>query len=185
MVLEIIRLETKSAHQELEKLIVPQIKSIKSKDDYIEVLKLFYGYFKPVEDRLDKYLSDTDVPGYSQRRKSSSILSDIAALGEGISMPVCNDIPEINSKEEAWGAMYVLEGSTLGGQIISNMIKKVLVMNDDSSLSFFKGYGNESEQMWKSFTETLNNSTTGDKQDITVGTAKETFIKFKNWVQNN
>ena len=97
-------------------------------------------------------------------------------------MHVATDLPGITNEDEAIGALYVLEGSTLGGKIISAMIKKVLIDADDSILSFYNGYGEESEKMWSSFTNAMNEHSKGEEQSRTITeAAKETFVKFKAW----
>ena len=184
MVLDKVRIETKEDHQALEKLVIPQIKSIQSETDYVEVLKLFYGYFKPVEECIDKYLSDEIIPHFSTRRKSAAILNDIQSLQPGSTVKICTDVPVINSKEEAIGAMYVLEGSTLGGKIISEMIRKRLNI-EEGSLSFFSGYKERSDEMWHLFINAMNDKVSDTHSDIVVETAKNTFIKFKHWIQEN
>ncbi|RYD57840.1 MAG: biliverdin-producing heme oxygenase [Sphingobacteriales bacterium] len=186
MILQRLRSETKEAHQALEKLIIPRIKNIRSNEDYISLLNLFYGYFKPVEGLLYQHLSDKEVPAFSERRKSGSIVNDIQSAGGESTDVVCTNLPSISNSNEAMGAMYVMEGSTLGGKIISKMIQQALSLPTDESVSFFKGYGESSDEMWASFTHALDHHTTDpQQQDQIAEAANNTFVKFKNWVEHN
>ena len=91
-------------------------------------------------------------------------------------------LPEISGHAAALGAMYVIEGSTLGGQIICNMLKKQLKIED--GLSFFSGYGEQTIPMWKRFQAVLDlpGSQQGDK---IIEAANDTFGKFEVWFDLN
>lgn len=186
MLLQRLRSDTKEAHQALEKLIIPRIKNIQNNNDYIELLELFYGYFKPIENLLDKHLGNNEIPEYSNRRKSESLIKDILAAGGAPSLKTCNVLPAITNAKEAIGAMYVLEGSTLGGKIISKMIMQCLSLSSDEAISFFTGYREDSDRMWSSFTAALNACTNNPEEQHRIAqAANDTFIKFKNWVELN
>ena len=185
MILERLRAETKEGHQTLEKAIIPRIKNARNTEDYIRLLEIFYGYFKPVEEMIAQHINNNNLPDHAQRRKSGAILEDIRKSGGDIAhMRVSDDIPQINNDYQAMGAMYVLEGSTLGGQVISNMLKQNLQLKDTSTISFFSGYGKDTGTMWAAFTEKLDNYTSDpQKQDEIAAAANETFSKFKSWVE--
>lgn len=184
MTIDRLRSETKAAHQALEKLIIPQIKNIRNNEDYIRLLELFYGYFYPIEKLIDKHLDTTLVPDYNNRRKATRLIQDIYASGGRPSHETAEDLPEITSTAEALGAMYVLEGSTLGGKIISKMIVQNLSLTNEDAVSFFKGYGDASDDMWAAFTQVLNNYTEDTAtQSRIVEAADATFKKFINWVE--
>jgi len=60
-------------------------------------------------------------------------------------------LPEIKNTAQAFGALYVIEGSTLGGQIIKKMVQKQLCMEGNNGLSFFDGYREATSDMWQVF----------------------------------
>ncbi len=82
--------------------------------------------------------------------------------------------------------MYVLEGSTLGGQIISKMISQALPGKADHALTFYAGYGEQTMPMWNSFKTALNEQvqSPADQQEL-VHAANETFLKFSRWVEKS
>src|SRR4051812_28976854 len=124
MMIKYLREETETLHQELEKVLIPRIKQTNTPTAYISLLQLFYGYYYPLEQHIAAHL-DTSFPGgFEQRRKASLLLQDIAVInGSALAAPVlCTDIPEITDACQALGALYVLEGSALGGQVISQII---------------------------------------------------------------
>lgn len=187
MIMQRLRAETKVTHQNLEKLLIPYIKSANSGDSYLKLLSLFYGYFKPVEQQIEQYIDSSFLPDFDERRKSHTIIKDIQSVNAGKELPmICSDLPSINGRYEALGALYVLEGSTLGGQVISKMLKNSLGFENNDSLAFFSGYGDDTENRWAIFSDIMNKHVVGPTtQNETVSGANETFIKFRHWVEGN
>jgi heme oxygenase len=187
MILDQLRKETKYAHAALEKQIIPKIKNA-TPASYSGLLACFYGYYKPVEDKIDLFISNDIVPHYSERRKAATIIHDLGIInGAAVyELPLCNHLPDINDVATALGAMYVLEGSTLGGSIIVKMLMQRLELHDESAVQFFSGYGEKSGAMWASFIRVLDNYT-ADKpiQQQIAATASATFSLFNDWIVRN
>lgn len=179
-----IKEATLQNHQQTEKVLVGKMKSLRSKQDYIDILNLFYGYFGGLEQHIERYINASNLADYLQRRKTSAIADDIQALGGAIPPLATDDeLPVIDNYLKAFGAMYVIEGSTLGGKIISKMIQQHLHIEDGKGLSFFNSYGEQTEQMWVSFKEILNDvALTAEDEAIITESANQTFAKFKIWL---
>lgn len=174
-------------HQLVEKILVARMRSITTPDAYVKLLQLFYGYFGALEDKINKHIGLVQLADYSKRRKSNSIFNDIKDLGGTIPQKAEDpDLPEIENHLQAFGALYVIEGSTLGGSIISKIIAKQLNLLNDKGLSFFRGYSNETEKMWEDFKEILNGlpQTQADVALI-LNAADDTFVKFKLWIEKS
>lgn len=184
MFIERLRNETKSTHQALEKALIPRIKQADTPEAYAEILKTFFGFFNGMEALLDARLSDTIVPAYTKRRKSNAIMEDLKLLNSSGNLAVANDLPEITTVHQALGALYVLEGSTLGGRVITKMLMQNLALTDTKHFQFFSGYGDETEAMWGSFLQALNRHAENEgAQDEIIWGATETFSKFKRWIE--
>lgn len=175
MLSTIIKEGTKTQHQETEKKVILRIKNINSDANYIELLKCFYAYFNAVEKAISPYI-EAVLPDYRERRNSSYIKADIEELGGTIeNLPEA--LPaEITDPIQAMGALYVLEGSIMGGPYIVQMLQKKGI---EKGFSFFSGYGNESGIKWASFIAALNilPQTESDNAKA-VDTARETFNRF-------
>jgi heme oxygenase (biliverdin-IX-beta and delta-forming) len=78
--------------------------------------------------------------------------------------------------------MYVLEGSTLGGKIISRMLLKQ-VPSLDGATTFFQGYQDDTMSMWQKFKTHLHASVDQSDAAETHRAATETFVKFKKWLE--
>ncbi|WP_316811410.1 biliverdin-producing heme oxygenase [Pedobacter heparinus] len=184
MIADKVKAETSIYHKELEAMLVRKIKSISSVQDYIQILNDFYSYFGGLEQLIGKHLNPT-LADAGQRRKTAAIADDLSyfkaivpELAGGAALPV------ISNHFQALGALYVIEGSTLGGKYISQMIAKQLNIPADQGLSFFNGYGESTMEMWNSFKDYLNKEAVTDEQQAdVVEAANQTFLKFKDWVE--
>ena len=185
MFTEKIKEVTLQYHQQTEKILVGKMKSMRSKQDYIDLLAVFYGYFGGLEQQIERYINASNLDDYNNRRKTAAIAGDIATLGGNIPQIAADtDLPKIDNYLQAFGALYVIEGSTLGGKIISKMIQQHLRMDNGAGLSFFNSYGEKTEQMWNGFKEILNSvASTAEDQAIITAAANQTFLKFKNWLE--
>ncbi len=174
---------TKMLHQELDHSLVPYIESIQSKEDYAALLLLFYGFFKPVYDNIDAYLETDSLPDYRTRRKPEWILNDLEHLEVNYSVEFCKRLPPVTDNVSAFGSLYVLEGSTLGGMIIKKMIGDKLHIH--KGLSFFSGYGKQTRGQWNVFIQALNNVNNSEAEEVTlIESAAATFVLFKDWLQD-
>jgi heme oxygenase len=64
------------------------------------------------------------------------------------------------------------------------MIRKQLQKHDDTGMSFFNSYGDQTEFMWHKFKAVLDKQAENEaEQDIILQAADETFLKFRSWVQ--
>jgi len=181
---EDLRDSTYPEHQASEKKMLIALKGVKTKEDYVRLLNWLYGFYAPVEKRIRAYLTKDFFPDMDRRSRSESLLTDI--LESGLPVPVpeyCTELPLINSFASALGALYVLEGNTLGGRIIAGMISSLL--GSAENITFFNGYGAETGTMWKNLKEFLNRSLSDDQWRIITDTATKTFISFKNWIDKH
>lgn len=110
-----LKQETSQLHTEFEKLLIPPLKNVQSFSDYTRILKLFYGFFSPVEQLIDRYVERNPLPDIAERRKSQLILDDLQSFDLAVDVQPCSNLPEISDTASAFGGMYVLEKSTLGG----------------------------------------------------------------------
>jgi heme oxygenase (biliverdin-IX-beta and delta-forming) len=183
MISEHLKEKTKEAHQSLEAVVVRQIKSIRGKDEYIRLLEKFHGYHAPMERVFDNHLNDDLIPNYSTRRKADLILKDLAKLGIEITgISESPELPMIDSLGSAFGAFYVLEGSTQGGAIVAEMLVKYGGVAPDTT-TFFNVYGSDKKEMWQSFKLAMDkfSDEPGFEEDA-IRAANATFTRFREWM---
>jgi heme oxygenase (biliverdin-IX-beta and delta-forming) len=171
---------TQSLHAEVEELLLPRLAAIKTEGDYAVVLKMFYGFFQPLEKRLQQQVPPADLPDLHERRKAHSILRDLQMLGQNpANLSLCHLLPPVANTAQAFGVLYVLEGSTLGGRTIARVLSKNGAV-PENALTFFSGYNEETGNKWKAFLAALN------KQENTAAvteSAVDTFYYLKRWMQ--
>lgn len=183
MIANILRAETADKHQELESLMFVNaiMNNSLSKDDYKKLLTINYIIHQKLENKLANML-DSDLAEKLQmntRLKLSSLEKDIQYWGiDSLTLPALNFelfVPERNTAE-VLGALYVLEGATLGG----NVIKKHILANsnfigDEGGLNYYGVYGEELGSKWKIFVSILNESVKETNYEACVNSANATF----------
>lgn len=171
-----IKEDTHLAHQKTEGIVVRQLKAIRTEEDYVDVLKGFYAYFRAVEDNIAPFITTDVLKDIRERHNSSYIQKDIESLGGAIdNLPRAN-APTVTNTLEALSALYVLEGSIMGGPYIVQMLHKYGI---ERGTSFFEGYGADSNAMWVGFTAVLNEygkNPADHPQAIEI--ANQTFFNF-------
>ena len=90
----------------------------------------------------------------AERERLDFVVQDLAYLGERVhhrpehSVPPC--LPE-RSVAAVFGSLYVIEGSALGGQVITPRLKRDLGLEPGRGASYFNGYGERTGVMWREF----------------------------------
>lgn len=181
---EIVKRETAEEHQAAEDMLNPKLQGIAKTADYIAILSSFYGFYRPLQEKISGFIREQDLADIHERNSSRLIEKDLTELGfplENIKISI--DLPRINSAASAFGALYVMEGSTLGGRMIRKMLLKNEQLNlSEKTVQFFNGYGNETGTRWRNFQEALNNQS--DTNEV-VFSARQTFNLFRHWINQS
>ena len=152
MLNEQIKKQTKDGHQTLEKLVVQRLKSIQNNEDYADLLKYFYAYFLNIEKGIAAQIPPSLTDFFQSRRNAKHIAQDITELGFSLENLPQTELPPITNKNQAIGALYVLEGSIMGGPYIVKMLQQRGI---EKGFNFFNGYGEQSGQKWVNLLESL------------------------------
>lgn len=168
-------------HEEVE-AAVDVMNQMFDLDDYKRLLERFWGYYAAFEPELP--IEEMKAAGfdYSERVKLPLIEADAKVLGlvredHGL------ELPDISTVAKAFGSLYVIEGSTLGGQVISRHLQQHLGITSENGGAFYAGYGHETGPMWKAFGESLTRfAEEKDVDDEIIEAAKATFASITKWV---
>lgn len=181
-----LRTETRDQHDAIEHTLA-LLDGDLTRATYRQRLEQFYGFYKPVEDRLFGEGSPLeawlDLKG---RYKAPLLEADMKALDGQPAKEVlrCPDLPSLAGIAECFGCMYVLEGATLGGVLISRHIQRQLGMTASTGGLFFSGYGGRTGAMWQEFRVAINAfSLVTDRQDSIVASACTTFETLRHWCE--
>ena len=187
LILQRLKLATRERHQALEQKL-PLLHPTLSLRDYQLFLARFLGYYLPLEARLLPLPWWPQMAfAYSDRRKAPSLQQDLQALGEATasvqSLPQCPDLPALESLPQLLGCLYVVEGATLGGQIISRHLHATLGLTADTGAAFFGGYGTRTGSHWKAFCMALtSHAARCDSDDAVISSANDTFATLDRWL---
>jgi heme oxygenase len=175
MLSKVIKEATKAAHQDLEKKVILKLKAIRNNADYADVLKHFYAYFNAVEQAIAPYITNDLLPDHAERRNSEYLKKDIEELAATVDELPEVSVPKIENTLQALGAMYVMEGSIMGGPIIVQMLAKYGVTK---GISFFSGYGEATGMMWGKFVAVMDAQSNKEEESLAIDAANETFSQF-------
>ena len=121
------------------------------------------------------------------RCKAEFLRADLRSFGvaDPDANPVCNELPSMHTPAVAFGCMYVMEGATLGGQIISGHVARSFGYDARHGAAFFHSYGNQTGAMWRKFGQSLAVFAANPAvQDEIVAAAVSTFQSLQRWCES-
>lgn len=179
-----LRESTRADHLRLES-VLNLLDPALSLDRYRRVLAAFHGFYAPLEAQLRRF-RPTDAPalGFALARRAPLLAADLAALD---SAPVPRrraHLPEIRTIADFAGRLYVIEGASLGGQVLARTLAARWGLGRDTGIAFFYGAGpRETGRRWRlvlSWLERVAQSS-AERRDIEIA-ASATFRAFERWV---
>jgi heme oxygenase len=183
-ILERLKLETAAEHAAIEGATGVMEPGL-TLEGYRAYLERTLGFYQGVEQQLRQLgvWPALSLPA-DEREKLPLLAEDIVLLGniEPASIRVCNAPPLFASTAEAIGGAYVLEGSTLGGRVISRHVQSLF--GADVPRSFLECYGAETGARWQSFRAALSRfASSRELEDRVIAGARETFGAFTRWLE--
>lgn len=154
------------------------------REAYQRIIQAYYGFHVPLQRQIERF----HAPHHPQpdRQKVPALLKDLRALGlsdvQIDALPLCADLPPLNSQADLLGVMYVMEGATLGGQVLRRIIAERLSIGPDSGAEFLDVYGRDTGRLWKAFLKQLADFDHPDYNQQVVDSACATFASFARWL---
>jgi heme oxygenase len=189
MTLHRLRDETRPNHQALEAHI-DLLQRVWSLPLYSQFLQKFYGFYGVLEPRIfardewREYHFDVE-----RRRKVPLLQVDLQFLGldetQIEALPRPQHVPQPANFAEVLGCAYVLEGATLGGQVIVRHFGRELELSPQHGCHFFASYGTEVGKRWQEFLQLLNYyEATPEQEDALIHSASATFASLHRWLSD-
>jgi len=169
-------------HALLAKLTQPDL----ALSTYQSVLIAYFHLYRALEDRINQYLSlHHDLFEYSERNKLPWLIHDLSYFHQDLQgltyeKPPITNFSEIKDIGQLAGVLYTLEGSTLGGQVISRNLADSHGLTATRGACFFNGYGERTLTKWQDFlyfAESLSENV--DACETAVKSACQTFQLFE------
>ena len=155
---------------------------------YADYLAQLWGFHAPVERDLSL------VPGLERagllldrRWKCAALEADLEALGltraERARLPYCAASPRLSDVPSALGCLYVLEGATLGGQVVCRELGRRMPDVLARASRYLTIYGAETGARWREFTRVLAPFSDEPRAAaVLVDTACATFAALHRWL---
>lgn len=179
VILRRLRLDTRAYHEALEQNAFNQALTAGTLTAATaQFLARMHGFLVPYEAALRQQLA-AFAPAWevAQRLRAHLILEDLARpVPPGL--PLCPLMPPLHTFSQLLGAMYVVEGSTLGGQVITRQLDRAGI----PLRRYFMGYGERTGPMWKTFCRLLPEAALAADQDEIVASACLTFKRLDQWI---
>jgi len=151
--------------------------------DTARFLAAMYGVVRPYEARLRAQAADFGPEWELPRRyRADLILEDLPRLGHPATLPPdCPALPPLTTRAQLLGAMYVLEGSTLGGQVIARQLAKAGI----AAHAYFTGRGDQTGPLWKAFCQQLEAAGAAEDSAEIVQSAITVFQALSLWLSRS
>lgn len=187
MILDLLRQRTSLLHDRVERAVdLPS--RCDSREGYASLLSRLLGFYEPFETALARFDWRQAGLDFEERRKAGRLRADLSALGwEGAAIDGaarCRDLPRPAALAGAVGCLYVLEGATLGGQVIARQTARSLGVGPERGGRFYEGYGEATGRLWRAFGSAANAYCGHDERrsEEAVDGAIATFAAFEAWL---
>ncbi|MEK7434243.1 MAG: biliverdin-producing heme oxygenase [Cyanobacteriota bacterium] len=186
MIIQKIREKTLQYHDEFTGWAFKIFNGTISIEEYKNALKVFYGFYKPVEEKMNVGNDKDFTLDMLKRIKLNLLINDMKNLGitqeEIDKIECCTDLPEMNNQAQLLGCMYVIEGATLGGQLVGGKLEEFLKLDGKGS-EFFFSYKENTRPFWKEFMDYINEySEKTSIEDPIIDSSHEMYMKFNKWL---
>jgi heme oxygenase (biliverdin-IX-beta and delta-forming) len=174
-----LRAQTASVHEKLEARL-NAVGLTGKLEDYGWMLSCFLSLYRPLEAALRRFDGIDTKLDLAMRRKSHWLEADLRFLGhEPNAIADWPQLPRLKTISECLGTLYVIEGASLGGQVISRWLTKELGIGSDNGGRFFAAYGERTSEMWRSFIDVLEVSARVTANAVAIEqSAQNTFTIF-------
>jgi len=187
VILSRLKQATQTRHAALESRSI-LLDPLLSRTAYRNCLRRFFGYYAPLELSLlgASIWSDAGI-AHPEWQKAPLLAQDLLNLGDTPDQlshaPQCQSLPDLSTAARIFGCLYVIEGATLGGQIVTKHLNASLAITPHSGGAFFRGYGEHTGSRWKSFGKQLTAfALKSGYDDEILASANKTFETLDRWL---
>src|SRR5580698_4943597 len=182
MDLEQLQRETLPDHNAVERS-VPLMDEALDADTYLSYLLKLHGIIAAWEEWAVRNAPSWVQPLLAARQRGQLLTLDLTWFGADASGEARPRLPEMRDTASLLGAMYVIEGSTLGGQLIGRHVERVLGLTAGQGNAYFRGHNERTGQLWKEFCDALRTKIPDHETDAVIAAAKAMFEVFGSWIR--
>jgi heme oxygenase (biliverdin-IX-beta and delta-forming) len=172
------------AHQRIEDALAPVLAALDA-DSYRRLLRAFHDFIAAWQARLQRQ-SAALYARWGVGRHLERLRADLAVVGAAT--PRCTTpptLPRIDSRAAALGSLYVIEGSMLGGRIISRQVDVALGYTPTHGCRYFSASGDDVGRGWSRFRSELDSSLDAAEHRAALRAARRTFVALHAWLRRS
>ena len=160
---------TAPLHDEIEALL--RLEAPMPLARYGRILRGFHEFLQLWEQRVRHALPESLRPWFDARRRAPFAARDLRALAlpEDPAMRAAARASQhrlrLDSPAAALGSLYVLEGSALGGQVLTPMLHARHGLTPEHGTAYFHGFGARTGAMWREFRQLAQAQAGADEAD--------------------
>ena len=175
-----LRERTREAHEQMEQTL-DLLRPGFGREDYARIISRWYGFFAVWEPASFAIFPDPMAVYLDARRKLPMLRADLEGLGiDPSSLPrVVPTSLDWTTPASALGTLYVVEGSTLGGQVIVKKVQERLGLQS----AYFASYGPETGRRWQETKRLLDDPPFPADPATVAHAASRTFDFLAGWLK--
>jgi len=178
-----LRADTAGAHAELERDL-DLLGRVSDRQRFQRVMERFLGFHIVWERAIRQRSALRSF--HEPRSRLPHLRRDLAALGvtnaEQSALPRCAPAASLaDDHARAVGSIYVMEGSTLGGQVIARGLSGA-AWAPAGGLTYFDPFPGRTGDMWRRFGAWAEDVTTPDQHAAASAGANRTFALLRDWL---
>ena len=177
-----LRVATRADHKAVEDSL-PLMRPDLTRNGYITVLLRLHGIVAAWEEIANESFSGPLKELARERQRLSLLKRDLMFFQATPDESLKPCLSGFHNSAELLGAMYVMEGSRLGGQLIAKHVEEILELDHGSGSSFFRGYGKSTREHWTEFINVLQVHVDDSGTEAVVAGAKKMFREFGDWMR--
>ena len=185
-----LRTATRTAHRDIETVpaMVRLLAADLSEADYIAVLCRTGAFHRAFEQQAAVLLApDAAARVFLDGGRMRALAADLDWFGVPLPAPAPGAaLPALTNAAQALGAMYVIEGSDLGGRVIARRLSDTLGLTPQTGCRFYGGHdAAATRDRWQRFCDLLQDAASRSgtaAADMAAG-AVATFRSLEAWLR--
>lgn len=156
--------------------------------EYLRLVQRLYGFYAPLDDVVEAITADDVLRDYAYVRRSNLLKRDLLDLGLSHAsieaLPLCPQFAHLITPKTLGGALYVVEGATMGGSVIERAVSKTLKTDGPEGRRYWSWCRAEGKQCWSKLITYFDSlDVTDDVLEDHLTGATETFRIFAEWLE--
>ncbi|MDP3899377.1 MAG: biliverdin-producing heme oxygenase [Mesorhizobium sp.] len=187
-----LRRQTRGEHEALDRhpAFAALMDGTLSLDGYRRLMLLFHGDYSALDAALeaDCELFGLAAAGFRYEARTGLLADDLAALGfDDVAIsgnPAATELPRLGSRAALAGALYVFEGSLLGGAMLCRATEAILAREDSGGNAYWRWCRTAAGPRWAMTcrqVEALSGSE--DQRADMAAAARGAFRSFADWLE--